>query len=69
MKIEWIDTPPDSVLPLDEEKTSDEIETRESHPEVERCPETVVGVESAGNWWSDYEAGFKFALGRRDSTK
>ena len=64
-----IHTPPDGILPLDEEKTSDEIETYESHPEVKRRPETVVGVESAGNWRSGYEAVFKFVSGRRNSTE
>lgn len=40
-----IHTPRDELLPLDEEKMSDEIEAYENHPEVKQWPETVVGVE------------------------
>ena len=59
-----IHTPRDGILLLDEEKTGDEIEAYKYYPKVKWQPKTVVGIESAGNWRSSYEARFKFVSGQ-----
>ena len=61
-----IHAPGNSVLPLDDEKASDEIETCESHAKVERRPETEASVESASDGWSDQKAAYGLKLDERD---